>query len=733
MKGWIRKAAAALAALMCMLFSASCGGKKDGGGGHAFTPSLVYESASGQISFAGWAGGRVIIADREMDENQYWHDVLLSVSEDGSDVRRIELKSHMRDGDSAASGANLWYITEDENIWYYESVFAYHEDGSRADVRGYVCLITPEGELLKEYDITSLFAGSDLYAISGMAEAGGQLYVTNSKNVFRVSETGCEIAAGIDGSAINRLIGTRDGALYVQLSDNTICPVDLSSGKLLEGFKIPDKDEYRSFTINAGEDYDFLFSTQLGIKGFDVGDETAETVVDFTASDFAEGDVYQNYRPAGDGRFVAVPADSGHYRSAVYLLTPKASDGKEKTIITLGCVYLTSGVRSAAALFNRRSADYRVEIINYGENVTESEAITALNADMAAGNIPDMLLLNSMMPYESYINKGIRVDLYSIGDLGGFLKSDELQRNIIETCERGGKLYSVPGSFAIMTMDASPSDIEGAIGEIPGKFTVDDLIAVCSAYPDRAPFANVSRDEFSIFLAYFAFSQYADAEKGVCDFDSEDFIKLLDFAASLPEQSPVQKSGGELTEYEVLKEKRAIFGFTQIDSYKQYWSDRMVSFDGDIELIGFPGREGGPTMPFVALSEIAVCSTAKDIGGCAGFVRFFLGEESQSSSSELPVNRKARAKLAEKSVSDRTMAGVYFVKGMGVTIGNITPEAAAELDGVIDRLDMYVRIDESVGNLMIEEVSAFLSGARTSVETAALIQNRMANMLSERG
>ena len=138
-------------------------------------------------------------------------------------------------------------------------------------------------------------------------------------------------------------------------------------------------------------------------------------------------------------------------------------------------------------------------------------------------------------------------------------------------------------------------------------------------------------------------------------------------------------------------------------------------------------------MPFVALSEIAVCSTAKDIGGCAGFVRFFLGEEAQSSSSELPVNRKARAKLAEKSVSDRTMAGVYFVKGMGVTIGNITPEAAAELDEVIDRLDMYVRIDESVGNLMIEEVSAFLSGARTSAETAALIQNRMANMLSERG
>ncbi|MCR5264178.1 MAG: extracellular solute-binding protein [Clostridiales bacterium] len=731
MKVWIRTAAALLAAALCVP-AASCGKKETKGGESVYSASLIYENRDGWISFAGWAGGRIIIADRAMDENKYWHDVLVSVSEDGGDVRTIVLKNHMREGDSASSGINLCYIDGDENIWYSEMVFAYPDDGSPADLRCYLCELTPEGEPLKEYDISEIYAGSSSYALTGIAVRGDEIYVSDSMSIYRVSNAGIEIAVKSETGGINRLLCARDGNLYAVLHGNTICPVDLGARKLLEGFKIPGSDEYRAFTVKAGDDRDFIYSTQLGIKGFDVGDESAEMIVDFTAADFAEGDINSNYGSSGDGRYIAVPRNlESKTFTSVYLLTPKASNGKEKTTLTLGCIYITQGVRSAAAKFNRSNGDFRIEIADYGENVSEPEAITALNADIVSGSCPDMLLLNSMMPYESYINKGLLTDLYSLGDLGAFIRSDELQQNIIKTCERGEKLYSVPGSFALMTMAAASQDIISALGKIPDSFTVDDLIAIAGTDSGRAPFADISREDFMIFLAYFAFSQYADAENGVCDFESEDFVKLLDFAASIPEQSPAQKSG--LSAYEVLKDDKAIMGFTQIDSYNQYWRDRMTSFDGDIVLMGFPGRKGGPTMPFVVISELAVCSTAKDIGGCADFVRFFLSEDVQSTSSEIPVNKKARAKLAESSMSDASMAGVYYVGGMGVNAGNITEEAVAELDEAIDRLDMYIRVDETSGGLIIEEVSAFLAGARSAGECASLIQNRVQNMLNERG
>ncbi len=90
-------------------------------------------------------------------------------------------------------------------------------------------------------------------------------------------------------------------------------------------------------------------------------------------------------------------------------------DVKDKQIITLAMAYTNWNVRSEIIKFNKSSEEYRIQIQDYSSMYNTMEdnniGLTKLNADIASGKIPDIILLDDQMPIDSYMNKGLFEDL----------------------------------------------------------------------------------------------------------------------------------------------------------------------------------------------------------------------------------------------------------------------------------------------------------------------------------
>lgn len=105
--------------------------------------------------------------------------------------------------------------------------------------------------------------------------------------------------------------------------------------------------------------------------------------------------------------------------------------------------------RQAVYAFRRKHQDVYVKVVNGlsgGDGVTEDDAIRNLNTEILAGKGPDVILLDGL-PLNSYVEKGMLAEL---GELLSQVQAEgSFYKNILESCQTGGKIYAVPIRFAV--------------------------------------------------------------------------------------------------------------------------------------------------------------------------------------------------------------------------------------------------------------------------------------------
>ena len=741
MKVWIRTAAALLAAALCVP-AASCG-KKDNAAYEYAYDSVDLEirdefKTDGRTQLVGWMDGTVYYTGYSADGDGYWHNHLIGVRDDGSGDFEVPIKLPER-------GKNIYqsvgqFALAGDGIWYVETVLDNNDliDGisDKSDISYYLWKETYSGDIIEEIDITEILAENQVSVNYMAATDDGDLLFSGSNIIFRVSGGNIELVCKADSDWLNGLIKSRDGYIYTIVYDQNpgsrLLRLNLSDKKL-EDIEPTGDDKFRNInSFSSGPDFDiYFFKHGEGIYGINIGETESVFICSLRESDLGNVNI-NKFHFLDDGRIAAMLQNNSNGKTdGIVILTKRSPDAAVKTTLTIGCIDGDSGIRNAVASFNKTNEKYRVDVIDYSENTDSSGAISQLNAETAAGRCPDMLLIDPRMPYDSYVSKGMLLDLYELDGVSQLLKSDNLFQNIVRGAEIGGKLYSAVSNAVIMSMEANKPRVISALGAVPDHIGAADLEKIISAYPDAAPFAENSRDEFAIFVSYFAYSQYVDIESGKCSFDSDEFIGLLDFVSSLPDKAPVQLNGAESV-YDILSSGEALFRFSQIDGYRQYWEDRMLCFDGEMALLGFPGPAFAGTMPYMSSAEIAVCASSSCPEGCAEFITHLFGEQCQSETMGFPVLRSALEKKAEEAKSPGLIR-MYQVNGENILLGPADDEAVSELNGIIERLDLFIRLDETASGIITEEVSAFLAGARSAEECASLIQNRVQNMLNERG
>ena len=388
-------------------------------------------------------------------------------------------------------------------------------------------------------------------------------------------------------------------------------------------------------------------------------------------------------------------------------------------------------LRNAVSSFNALSPDYRIELIDYGaynEGYDVSIGMTRLNADITAGNEPDIYDLWSLTS-ANYISKGLIADLKPWFEQDSEINYEDMIPSATAALERDGHLYDFVPSFTVTTVFSS----EDRIGKTE-HLTVNDFLDLAHQHGAQQMFgAGMTRDGFLTRLIAYTGKEYVDRVHGTCSFDSPEFVRLLQYIAQLPEEKD-----------ETLGDWERIY-FGQQDLYCTgggnlirwiCYADSV--FGGESRSIGFPATNGnGVAMTPTIRLGMSAKSEVQD--GVWAFFKFLLSDSFQYKVGDVPMMQKALDRTIEKWISE--MDGEKALGLVGVMDGqhfNTTIPLATLDEGkkeraiqIIQSIDCVNEYDSSLFDIIWQEVNAYLGGSKTAEQAAATIQSRASIYMAE--
>ncbi|WP_026657119.1 ABC transporter substrate-binding protein [Butyrivibrio sp. AC2005] len=506
-------------------------------------------------------------------------------------------------------------------------------------------------------------------------------------------------------------------------------------------YKLPEH-VYGGYGIYPGTSYDFYNQDNSGIYGFNLGDEKTTKIVDFTASNEVVNMV--NFiGEAPDGRLV-ITNSSGDESCLSFLSKVDPSKVEEKEIITLGTCYIADTVRKQVVKFNKNSDKYKINIIDYaelageepGDDDNSDEYMTGINKlslDITQGKAPDIIAVESDMPFESYALKGAIEPLDPYFDTDDEISATDYLSNVFDASKINGKIYSIIPSFYVTTCVVSKDNAKGDVITIDNY---EDICKRCGIDPILGMGMTTRSDARQLYETMG--SAYVNYEEGTCSFDSESFVKLLEFIKELPNDS-------EDMDYETYeayyRENKSLLKGYWLSSFEDYQVLKKGYFGKDIVFNGFPAAKDGRSY-ITPNVQIAMSSDCKNKQAVWEFMKSFLSDEYQENVEwSFPIERKAIDKLAEKAQEKPYYidsngkkvenTSIWSIGGMDVEIEELSKE---ETDTVVDFIESVTTTqskDDNVINIIDEEAAAFYEGQKSAEEVADIIQSRVSIYLSE--
>lgn len=682
------------------------------------------------------------------------------------------------------------YADDAGNITFVLSYNKYDDEGN-SESSNTLYTYDSTGNLVSSLDLSKVVTQEDndnnRYFNNYIVDSQGNIYISLSTCIRVCDKSGNVLfttpESNGDNEWLNGLIFTNNGvpAVYKYSYSDTgssakLVEIDLNAKGYGKEYELGSSIN----TIYSGSgDYLCYSSSDTGIMGVRADNLQTESVLNLLNLGIDNSNI-NSMAVNDDGSFVTVGYDySGMTaRSTLSLITPiDSSEVKEKKVLTLGCFYIDWNIRSQIAEFNKTNEDYTIYATSYSESNDTSDytaALTKFNNEILAGNVPDILLISSGMPYNSYASKGLFADLYEFMDKDDVYNRDAFMPNVLKAMEKDGKLYEITPSFTVQTYAAKKSLVGDAT-----SLTMDQANQILATMPEGATLTNDSQTmTASNFLSTaITFSNFVDYTNATCNFDSPEFKAILETAKKYPAEIDYDALYNDNPNYwmeqeTACRENRALLYSVYFNDFSIYTNTRDAYFGEDISFVGFPGSGASNATGSVIStgSEIAVSSKSKYKDGAWEFIKLVLdnavGEQdsgnygvaitSDASVAEaadeavkritsqyygLPVVKSQLQALGQQATIPQTYTdtdgtvqqvdNTYYVGNTEVKVNLITQDEVNMLIDYFSTVDTIARYDESLTDIINEEANAYFKGTKSVDEAASLIQSRASIYLSE--
>ena len=431
-----------------------------------------------------------------------------------------------------------------------------------------------------------------------------------------------------------------DGKLYASVYNygensygSKLYAVDVENSTLGEELEIKNNQIYN---MVFGPGYDYYYNDYSSVWGCSFDSSEMTEVVNFINSDINGNDI-RNLVPISTDRFFIVTrsrSSSGRSSMALSFIDRVPEDQVvEKKMLRMAVSYASYSLRTAVIDFNKASDTYRITIDDYSRFNTDenySAGIEKLNSDIITGNVPDIFMITTEMPYGVYAARGLFADLYELMDADTDFARDDYLENVFEAFEYDGKLITVAPYVSINTFAA-----QREFGDSLKGWDLNDFMEFSEAHPDMRMFDyDYNRASFVQMFMMFCRDKFIDGTTGICDFDNDEFRTLLEIAKTIPEQSIWETD--ESSSPEFWKEYEARFKEDNVLLAQSYISDLNYSYKnllnytlgGEPVFVGFPSGEGNGAV-FSVYEEYAISDDSDFKEGAWQFIKTILEPESQ--------------------------------------------------------------------------------------------------------
>ncbi len=737
----------------------------------------------------------------EQNGDSYYSSTNIAVFDASGEVKlSIPIFEQKSDNEYGGIDGSI-FVDDSGNISCSVFTGSWDEETGESDDHRYLIKFDSTGKEISRIDISEIVTEKDQedgkYFSSFLIDSNGYIYISLGQ-IVRVCDSAGTFLFDTpepenDDSWFNTLFLTNSGVPAILLNtytqDKSTCSVkeiDINA----KGFGAEHELVTSIYNAYSGSgDYLCYYSSDTGIMGVRADTCQPEQVLNLLNLGVDNRNI-TDFCINSDGSFVTVGRNytpTVGSTTVLNVITPvDSSEVKEKKILTLGCFSLDWNVRSDIAEFNKTNEEYTIYATSYSETNDTSDytaALTKFNNELLAGNVPDILLIDSEMPYDSYASKGLFTDLYELIDNDLDYTRESFMPNILKALEKDGKLYVISPCFNISTFAAKKSLVGDAT-----SITMEKANDILATMPEGATLTSddLTMSQSSFLSQALAYSNFVDYSNASCSFDTPEFKAILEAAKKYPAEIDYDALYNDNPNYwteqeSACRNNKALLYNVYFNDFDGYTAIRDAYIGEEISLVGFPGNtpEGETSATLYLGTQFAVSDKSKYKEGAWEFIKKILdgavyeeeyygyseityyagGGYSSSSTGNnsdvtkthlvskyygLPVLMSQIKALGQQATLPETYIDVngnevesdvsYNIDGIDgntVKVNRITMEEVDQLIEYFSSINRITRTDSQISNIIDEEAASFFNGTKSVDETASLIQSRASIYLSE--
>lgn len=619
--------------------------------------------------------------------------------------------------------------------------------------RYYFHEITMDGQAIGENEITDILAENKIsYVNVFTADKAGNIYVSGQEDSGSLGIGGMSsvlLSLGPDGTVngtakytdyIDNMFAADEGlfiAVYSpEAQQRVLKAVDFTAGTFGADIVLSGLMNENNIRMTAGGSTGLIIKNEDGLYECDWSTGQCVKLLDWMESDIDAANVdVAGMSGAGPGWAIYnVNTEDSSRQELLFLRATTAGALPDKELIRFGGMYINQDLKSAIIRFNKTNERYRIEVKEYQPADYEDyvSGLVSFHNALAGSDGPDLISLESSN-YQQLQSKGVLADLSTfMAEDETFNRADYLE-NCLSAYETDGKIYGLMTGFSVGAIVGSAeilADID--------RWTITEMIDLAAKHPEAKLF-NANAEMIMQRFLVGNVNRFIDWENGECFFNGEDFINILEFAATFGNGDISYGSYAGFANKEYLLMEEGID-----DPYDTQILEGI--FGGPVKIVGYPTDEGSG-MFLMPQSPLGMNARSKVKEGAWEFISFLLSDEEQSGSPGgfrwgFPVRQAVIDELCEKAMEKTYTTdenGNQIEQStMGIGMDDFSMEVyasseqqIAQLTEVLEKADTLGYFDDQVYRIIAEEAAAFFAGQKTAAEVADIIQSRARLYVSE--